>query len=158
MAFKNIRIKKRGGGTRLQRVQVLASGKYKFVKNKGSTKSRKSSKSKSKPKKRRNYSLARRRRGRKRSYSKPKIPLAIVGGVIVAATSVFPDISSGNVNGVAKKLIGFNPSDGKSIFTSAGVRREFMSGTGALALGALVHKGAAYLGLNRYFRGLPFNI
>lgn len=34
--FKNIRIKKRGGGTRLQRVQVLASGKYKFVKNLGS--------------------------------------------------------------------------------------------------------------------------
>ena len=31
--FKNIRIKKRGGGTRLQRVQVLKSGKYKFVKN-----------------------------------------------------------------------------------------------------------------------------
>ncbi|GAH95036.1 unnamed protein product [marine sediment metagenome] len=31
--FKNIRIKKRSGGTRLQRVQVLASGKYKFVKN-----------------------------------------------------------------------------------------------------------------------------
>lgn len=31
--YKNIRIKKRGGGTRLQRVQVLASGKYKFVKN-----------------------------------------------------------------------------------------------------------------------------
>ena len=31
--YKTIRIKKRGGGTRLQRVQVLASGKYKFVKN-----------------------------------------------------------------------------------------------------------------------------
>lgn len=31
--FKNIRIKKRGGGTRTQRVKVLASGKYKFVKN-----------------------------------------------------------------------------------------------------------------------------
>jgi len=31
--FKNIRIKMRGGKTRLQRVQVLASGKYKFVKN-----------------------------------------------------------------------------------------------------------------------------
>ena len=37
--YKTIRIKKAGGGTRLQRVQVLASGKYKFVKN--STKSRK---------------------------------------------------------------------------------------------------------------------
>jgi len=31
--YKNIRIKMRGGKTRLQRVQVLASGKYKFVKN-----------------------------------------------------------------------------------------------------------------------------
>ena len=31
--YKNIKIKKKGGGTRLQRVQVLKSGKYKFVKN-----------------------------------------------------------------------------------------------------------------------------
>mgnify|MGYP001406814875 FL=1 len=31
--YKNITIPKRGGGTRKQRVQVLASGKYKFVKN-----------------------------------------------------------------------------------------------------------------------------
>ncbi len=37
--YKTIRIKKAGGGSRLQKVQVLASGKYKFVKN--STKSRK---------------------------------------------------------------------------------------------------------------------
>jgi len=34
MSFKIITIKKRGGGTRKQRVQVLASGKFKFVKNK----------------------------------------------------------------------------------------------------------------------------
>ena len=31
--LKTIKIKKRGGGTRLQKVKVLASGKYKFVKN-----------------------------------------------------------------------------------------------------------------------------
>lgn len=31
--FKNIRIKMRGGKSRLQRVKVLASGKFKFVKN-----------------------------------------------------------------------------------------------------------------------------
>ena len=37
--YKTIRMPKKGGGTRLQKVQVLASGKYKFVKN--STKSRK---------------------------------------------------------------------------------------------------------------------
>lgn len=41
--YKNIRIKKPGGGTRMQRVMVLASGKYKFVKNltKSRSKSRK---------------------------------------------------------------------------------------------------------------------
>jgi len=31
--YKNIRLKMKGGKTRLQRVMVLASGKYKFVKN-----------------------------------------------------------------------------------------------------------------------------
>jgi len=31
--LKTIKIKKRGGGTRLQKVKVLASGKYRFVKN-----------------------------------------------------------------------------------------------------------------------------
>jgi len=32
--FKIITIKKRGGGIRKQRVEVLSSGKFKFVKNK----------------------------------------------------------------------------------------------------------------------------
>jgi len=31
--YKNIRVKMKGGKSRLQRVKVLASGKYKFVKN-----------------------------------------------------------------------------------------------------------------------------
>jgi len=31
--YKTIRIKKSNGGTRLQKVMVLASGKYRFVKN-----------------------------------------------------------------------------------------------------------------------------
>lgn len=33
VTYKNIRIRMKNGKTRLQRVQVLASGKYKFVKN-----------------------------------------------------------------------------------------------------------------------------
>jgi hypothetical protein len=33
LLLKTIRIKKPGGGTRLQKVKVLASGKYRFVKN-----------------------------------------------------------------------------------------------------------------------------
>ena len=43
--YKTIRIKKAGGGTRPQKVQVLASGKYKFVKN--NTKTRKTKPKKS---------------------------------------------------------------------------------------------------------------
>lgn len=50
MTYKNIRIKKKGGGTRMQRVRVLASGKYRFVKNLGRKIRRKS---KSRPKTRR---------------------------------------------------------------------------------------------------------
>jgi len=63
MTFKNIRISKRGGGTRLQRVKVLASGKYKFVKNLTKSKSR-TTKSKTKTKKRRKTNLARRKKRR----------------------------------------------------------------------------------------------
>ena len=61
--YKNIRIKKRGGGTRLQRVQVLASGKYKFVKNLGGG---------AKPRKRKSTKAPTRRRrttAKKKSYS-----------------------------------------------------------------------------------------
>jgi len=40
MVEKNIHIKMKGGGSRLQRVKVLASGKYKFIKNLVHSKSR----------------------------------------------------------------------------------------------------------------------
>jgi len=56
--YKTITVPKRGGGTRRQRVQVLASGKYKFVKNKGTTRTRRK---RSNPTKRRRTSVARRR-------------------------------------------------------------------------------------------------
>jgi hypothetical protein len=59
--YKNIRIKMKNGKTRTQRVQVLASGKYKFVKNTG-TKRTKSSKAKKTTRRRKNVA-------KKRSYS-----------------------------------------------------------------------------------------
>ena len=91
--YKNIRIKKRGGGTRLQRVQVLASGKYKFVKNltKSSTKT---TKSKSKGK------------GGKVGKNKGgiKVPVLLIAGVGGAFTAKTPtnrtlikDITDGNI-------------------------------------------------------------
>jgi hypothetical protein len=64
--FKNISVPKRGGGTRLQRVQVLANGKYKFVKNTGR-------KTRNRPKSQKKRSARKRRVVRKRiSFQKHK--------------------------------------------------------------------------------------
>lgn len=46
VTYKNIRVKMKGGKSRLQRVKVLASGKYKFVKNIKKSKSRSTTKTK----------------------------------------------------------------------------------------------------------------
>jgi len=47
MAFKTITIKKRGGGTRKQKVMVLKSGKLRFVKNSSKTTTRRRPKKRS---------------------------------------------------------------------------------------------------------------
>jgi uncharacterized membrane protein YeaQ/YmgE (transglycosylase-associated protein family) len=79
---KTIRIKKPSGGTRLQRVQVLASGKYKFIKNTTKGMVRKTRKvgrrayEKTKKKVKRKTSAPKRKsnKPRKRSDSGLKIP------------------------------------------------------------------------------------
>jgi len=80
MVEKTIKIKKRGGGTRLQRVKVLASGKFRFIKNKTksvrktiakrgkSSKSKRKSQSRNTPK-RRNTSVAKKGKTRRRITS-----------------------------------------------------------------------------------------
>jgi len=67
MTYKTITIKKKGGGTRKQRVKVLKSGKFKFVKN--ITRRARARKSRvSKPKRRRR--ILGRRRGKRRGGGK----------------------------------------------------------------------------------------
>jgi len=84
MVEKTIRIKKRGGGTRLQRVKVLASGKFKFIKNKSKSvkkaivKRRKTTKTRRKSQqrnttKRRSKSVAKKSRRRRISAGFSKI-------------------------------------------------------------------------------------
>lgn len=80
--LKTIRIKKSGGGTRLQKVKVLASGKYRFVKNttKGMVrKTRKAGrlayqKTKRKTKRKTSQPKARKSYKRKKSSSGMKMP------------------------------------------------------------------------------------
>ena len=65
--FRNVRVKMRGGGSRIQRAMVLASGKLKFVKNvKRSSSSSRAAKPKTHTTKRRNVNMARKRKGSSR--------------------------------------------------------------------------------------------
>ena len=149
MTFKNIRIKKKGGGTRTQRVKVLASGKYKFVKNlsKSRTKKSKTRRTKSNPK-RRVRRTARRKKGRRR-YSMT-IPLAPVLGIAQAtnAYGAWGDIVSGNYEAALDKitagLTGFSPASGDW------QPQRMVNGVVPIVVGLLVHKFVGgTLGLNR---------
>jgi hypothetical protein len=83
--IKTIRIKKPGGGSRLQKVKVMASGKYKFVKNTvkgGVRKTRKAGRRayttvKSKPRKKTNKP-----RTTRKSVAKKSLKSKIFGGTL----------------------------------------------------------------------------
>ena len=152
MTFKNIKIKKRGGGTRLQRVQVLASGKYKFVKN--LTKSVKSSSKKAvKTTSKRKVKRKLARKNKNRRKSQMTIPLAIVAplaaGIGPSVASIIADPSPENVAGTLNHLAliytGYNAIDG--VFDMGALAK----GLFPLIAGGLVHKfvGGAPLNLNR---------
>jgi len=145
--YKNIRIKKRGGGTRLQRVQVLASGKYKFVKNlsksstsKTKTKKKSGSKKMTNSKKRRNFT----------------IPAALVSGAALGFVikpapnwdSPYEAARKGNfdiaIKNYATNMIGYRADTGAIFDTTIG-----MKGLWALIGGFVIHKVASMIGLNR---------
>lgn len=162
VSFKNIRIKKRGGGTRTQRVQVLSSGKYKFVKNKSSRSSNPRPKKARKVKRK----MARRRYYRTRSRKKKSmtIPLAPVMGVLAGALRTAPsgsniveNIMTGDFAGLA-----YNARElFAGIDNTGAFRPEWLLQTyGPMAVGALIHKfvGGSPLNLNRMLAaaGVPF--
>lgn len=146
--FKNIRIKKRGGGTRLQRVKVLASGKYKFVKNV------KSSKTKTKTKKSKTKRKSRVAKKKNRSYKRvPRIPMALVGGGLGALTVTCPSGSSlmQNIAEGDIQTFGYNA---REIFTgidaNGNFNKDFLKkGWMPIIIGAALHIVATKLGINR---------
>lgn len=162
MTFKNITIKKRGGGTRTQRVKVLASGKYKFVKNLGKTKSKSSNPKSSKKKTGKVKKMAKKKRRRSNTMT---IPLAVVaplaggvlGNTVYGTGSPLDAAMEGNFGAAANRLsinfLGYNFDDGSFNITHA-------RALGALAIGLLVHKfvGGSPLNLNRILAShkIPF--
>jgi hypothetical protein len=132
--LKTIRIKKPGGGTRLQKVKVLASGKYKFVKNttKGMVrKTRKAGRRAYEPIKRkvkrktsRRKSKSNKPRKKSNSVKMPKIPSVIkkvavgVGAAALAGMAVnviapqfapiarpIAALAAGGIPGIAGELL-----------------------------------------------------
>lgn len=148
--YKNIRIPKRGGGSRLQRVQVLASGKYKFVKNPKS-KSRstrtKTTRRKSNPKRRKRTTARRKRKSRRQKFT---IPLAVVGGLAAGLAGPASHVVQGDWEEGLRQLA--------ANYTGAYPRRngtvdwnmEYLKrGLVPLVLGIAAHKVAGMLGINR---------
>lgn len=114
--FKNIRIKMKGGKSRLQRVQVLASGKYKFVKN--LVRGRSASFKSPKPTKKRSGGLRSMAR-KKKSYSRGSLIRTgmkiLRGGSLfapAAARALGPGSAQDKLNLVLNDYTGFYPPAG----------------------------------------------
>lgn len=147
LTYKNIRIPKRGGGSRLQRVKVLASGKYKFVKNrkKGvSTVKRKVSRSRASTK-----SNRRKTRKMARSMNLPMGVLMGVGaGFVINQNSNSPlqNALNGDYENAVRRYI--ENMSGLDVKTG---KWDPLRAKGALALlvGVGLHKLAGRFGVNQ---------
>lgn len=108
--FRNVRVKMKGGKSRIQRAMILASGKLKFVKNLSRSRS---SAPRHQTKTKRSVRISMRRRGR-RGGSRGSIQKSVeklVQGVAVVAPAVYEIASSPNLHGVNGALLdysGFN--------------------------------------------------
>jgi len=159
--YKNIKIKKRGGGTRIQRVQVLASGKYKFVKN-TSKSSNKSKSTKRKTKKGSRKVAKKNKNSKKRKFT---VPGALVAGVALGFVikpapnwdSPYEAAKRGAydtaIKNYATNMIGYRADTGAIFDTTIGLK-----GLKALIGGFLIHKVASVIGLNRALgrAGVPY--
>lgn len=152
MTYKNIRIKMKGGKSRTQRVKVLKSGKYKFVKNLGSRVKKYTKRRRKSNPKRRTRKVARRK---KRGARKFTLPLAVVGGLIGGigrtsprGTTLIGDVIQGDFEGLmydAREILG-----GVDMYGRLQVK-WLVETYGPIVAGLLIHKfiGGPPLNLNR---------
>ena len=144
-SYKNIKIKMKGGKSRMQRVQVLASGKYKFVKN--LTKSKSSNPKSSKKKTGKVKKMAKRKTRRNRQMT---IPLALVAGAAAGAVEPLVKLAQGAPpTDVASWIIAHYT--GYKTWDNSWSLDELKIGIVPLLVGAAVHKfiGGAPLNVNR---------
>jgi len=103
--FKNIRIKMKGGKSRMQRVKVLASGKYKFVKNITKSLSRRKPRRKNNPKKKNVRKLAKKKRRGGGSLIRTAFKFIRLGAFITPGASVIIDSSLPTPNDKLRRAV-----------------------------------------------------
>jgi len=141
--YKNIRVKKPNGGYRTQRVQVLASGKYKFVKNKGTkraTKARRRSVRAAPARRRRTYVARRKKRGGGRRKG---IRIGATAGMIAGLYATYQEYKANGTTGVVKALTGYSIPNGTWNWKDARGAIPMIAGVGLSMV-------ASKVGLNRY--------
>lgn len=140
--FKNIRVPVgKTGKTRLQRVQVLATGQYKFVKNIKKSASKTGKKSGAKK-------SASKSKGGRKVGRKFTIPIAVLGGLFaglaVPIAQAMNGASEEALKHITNNYTGFNPWSGR--WSIDGLKRGLLP----LLIGVLVHKFVGTeLGVNR---------
>lgn len=152
MTVKTITIKKRGGGTRKQKVKVLSSGKFKFIKNSATSVKRIKRRGKIKLKmtrtKRviRKVSVSRTMARRKRSAKRTSRSSGMIGQAKRFAKPIAIGLGITGLASIAGSAIG-QPALGQN---------KLVNALGAFALGGPVAGGAALLlggGLSNLFGG-----
>lgn len=148
--YKNITIKKRGGGTRLQRVKVLKSGKFKFVKNIGRKLRKRTSRTrKANPTRRRGVRRMARRKTKRRQRTIAVAPLlGLVGGLQDPIQRAVAGDFMGALHESRNIITGFDEFGGWNPQWMA----KFW---GPVIGGVLMHKVANFIGVNRQFAKLP---
>lgn len=142
--YKNITVKKRGGGTRKQRVQVLASGKYKFVKNIGKSKSKAKGKAKKAKTTKRRSMAKKKKNSRRRKFT---LPMAVITPFVWKSYSAIQNAAGGNYDQAVRDLMWhFAAIDSSGNFNPDALKTWI-----PVIMGLLVHKfvGGAPLNLNR---------
>ena len=100
--------------------------------------------------------MAKRRYGKKRrSGGSKKLPLAIVAPMAVVGYGIAKDVMAGNNIMAVVKMTGFDTGS-----TSDRFKPQYLVGTyGPILAGAMVHKVAGRMGVNRYIpKWLPVSI
>jgi len=145
--YKSIRVKMKGGKSRMQRVKVLASGKYRFVKNIGRRVTRRSKSRASRPKTKRGgkIRMAKRRRyfRRGRRGGGGKSPMRSMFKLLRLVSLVAPAgyIATKDMSSTQKVRWGLNWYTGFDIETGAFSAHELKRGWGPFILTSLATYG-----------------